>query len=190
MDITVPPGECQGLHVEKFTVTGHDLKDLFYALQGRRCDPGEYTKLYDASGPKSIIWMSDTTAERRDHLMPVRMMHVLEAKRVLINGLGLGMVLQAALSYEHVEHVDVVEIDERVIKLVGPHYTKDPRVRIIHNDAYEQTKSWPKNTRWDVGWSDIWPTGDPKNSPGMTRLNRSYGQRCDWHSCWAQELMR
>lgn len=184
MTIAVPEGELDGLVVERFEMKPGNLHNMMQALKhGRGTRPGVYTRLIE---PKAeIFWMSDTDAEKNDHVPAVSRIDFLKAKRVLINGLGLGVVLQAALSYDHVEHVDVVEKDERVIKLVGPHYTKDPRVTIHHADAYEQIKAWPRGTRWDVGWSDIWPEISPDNQPDMTRLQKIYQRRCQWHRCWA-----
>src|ERR1044072_3457729 len=115
LTVTVPEGECEGIRVERFDVNGMELWNVRAALrEGRGTKPGTYTRLMD--GDK--LWMSDTDAEKWDHQQAVEMMRRTTAKRVLINGLGLGMVLAAALSYEHVEHVDVVERDERVSKRV------------------------------------------------------------------------
>lgn len=184
MTVTVPEGELDGLVVERFEMKAYDLENMRQALHyGRGTAPGMYTRLIEP-GTKTF-WMSDTDAEKRDHVPAVSRINFLKAKRVVINGLGLGMVLQAALSYEHVEHVDVVEKDQRVIKLVGPHYLEDPRVTIHHADAYEQATSWPRGTRWDVGWSDIWEEISPANQPDMTRLQKYYSRRCQWHRCWA-----
>lgn len=193
MQVTVPEGEVDGLAVQRFEVRGGELWNLRAALRdGRACVPGVYTRLidYNAEGKGSapgLLWMSDTTAERDDHKEAVARIQMSKAERVLINGLGLGMVLQAALSYGHVRHVDVVEADERVIKLVGPHYTADPRVNIIHADAYAQIKNWPtspKGERWDVAWSDIWPTISADNLDGMDRLHAFYRKWSGWHGMW------
>lgn len=94
------------------------------------------------------------------------------------------------LSFDHVRYIDVVERDERVIKLVGPHYEKDSRVHIHHADAYEQAKKWPAGTRCDVGWSDIWGDYSTDDLSSMARLNCSYGRRCTWHKCWQQEYLQ
>lgn len=188
MTVTVPEGELERMRVERFTVTQEAARGVAafrLALTGRGIRPGTYTRLTE----DDCFWMSDTPAEKADHYEAVRAIKKLQAKRVLINGLGIGMVLQAALSFDHVEHVDVVEIDERVIGLVGPHYEKDPRVTIHHADAYEQAKRWAPGTRWDVGWSDIWPTLCSDNLSGHARLNRSYGRRCQWHGCWVHDTL-
>lgn len=186
MTISVPEGELGGLVVERFEVKKFDLENMREARIGRGTKPGWYTRLIEPDG--DIFWMSDTDAEKSDHLPALFKIDALKARRVLINGLGLGMVLQGALSYAHVEHVDVVERDGRVIKLIGPHYLKDPRVTIHHADAYEQVEAWPRNTRWDVGWSDIWPQIDPADLPERKQLQEAYGaksRRCTWHRCWA-----
>lgn len=187
MTVNLPEGEMDGVRVEKFTIEKNNIHNTMNALKsGRGTKPGTYTRLI-ANGR---LWMSDVDAEKRDHLQPLWKMQELQAKRVLINGLGLGMVLKAALSFDHVEHVDVVEIDERIIKLVGPTYQADPRVAIHHADAYEQTKRWPSGTRWDVGWSDIWGDVSTDDLALMAKMNRSYGRRCTWHGCWAQDMLQ
>lgn len=211
MEVTVPVGEHKGLKVEKFEVVDPDdwteehdkrtdvIKPLEYVRlisEGRGCNPGWYTRLSDTheldEHGHARIWMSDTTAERQDHAEAVAHIQMGKAKRVLVNGLGLGMVVQAALSYDHVEHVDVVEKDIRVIELIGPHYTVDPRVTIHHADAYEQIRNWPRTPRghamrWDVAWSDIWPTISDENLDGMDKLHAFYRYRAKWHGMWARK---
>lgn len=191
MTINVPEGELDGMSVKRFTVTeeaSRGVGAMRLALAGRAVRPGTYTKLTG----DGHFWMSDTPAEKTDHYEAVHMIEKLQAKRVLINGLGLGMVLQAALSFDHVEHVDVVEIDRRVIYLVGPHYRKDPRVRIHFADAFDKAKNgWSPGTRWDVVWSDIWPDTSTDDLDGHFRLARSYGRRSSWHGSWfREELLR
>lgn len=206
MTVTVPEGEVDGLRVQRFQVidpadwteADNGRKDVISPLEyvrmirdGRGCEPGWYTRMADYnekdSHGRAKIWMSDTDAEREDHLKAVATIQMQKASRVVINGLGLGMVLAAALTYDHVRHVDVIESDERVIKLVGPHYTTDPRVNIIHADAYDQVHAWSSGTRWDVGWSDIWPTMSSDNLPGMDRLHAFYRLRCQFHGMWGRK---
>lgn len=181
MTVDLPECEEDGLSVGRFTVEPDSFAN--WRLGSRATRPGTYTGLT----LNGVLWMSDTDAEKRDHMPACRQMVIQVAKRVLINGLGLGMVLKAALSLDHVEHVDVVERDERVIKLIGAHYAKDPRVHLHHADAYEQASRWPAGTRWDVGWSDIWPDATTDNLASMAKLRRSYGRRMVWHDCWLRE---
>jgi hypothetical protein len=193
MTVDLPVGSVGRYHVRRFEVKRGSVQAVRLAWSGRPIPPGTYTKLVVGDDPddpysQARLWMSDTLAEKRDHAMAVIMIEELKAKRVLINGLGLGMVLKAALSFDHVEHVDVVEIQKEIIELVGPHYD-DPRVTIHHADAYAQAKDWPTGTRWDVGWSDIWMDLDPDDLKHHAKLNRSYGRRCQWHGCWAHDLL-
>lgn len=186
MTIDLPEGELDGLRVERFTIEPNDIHNLRLAIrEGRGTRPGTYTRLM----LKGRLWMSDTDAEKQDHLPALWEMQRTKARRVLINGLGLGMVLKAALTFDHVEHVDVVEIDQRVVTLIGKHYAQDPRVHVHHADAYEQARRWPAGTRWDVAWSDIWPDLCTDNLADMARLRRSYGRRATWHECWGRELL-
>lgn len=187
MAVDLPEGEADGLRIQRFEIGPNDPGNLRERIRGsgRQTREGTYTRLI----LNGQLWMSDTDAERRDHMLVLREAERVEARRVLINGLGLGMVIKGLLSFEHVEHVDVVERDQRVADLVGPHYTQTGRVAVHIGDAYEQCRRWPRGTRWDVGWSDIWADVSTDDLPDMARLNRSYGRRCGWHACWGQELI-
>jgi hypothetical protein len=185
MTVTVPEGVCGALRVERFEAIRHSAESIRLESHGRPCAPGTYTRLMEGRR----LWMSDTDAEKRDHLDALLEVRRTEARRVLINGLGLGMVLAGVLSYGHVEHVDVVEKDARVIELVGPHYA-GPRVSVHHADAYEQARQWPPGTTWDVAWHDIWPDLCTDNLKGMARLHRSYGRRVQWQGSWGRDLLR
>ena len=61
--------------------------------------------------------------------------------RVLIGGLGIGYSLQAALNYDSVHAVDVIEIEKHIIRWSksvfnkqNHHACSDSRVRLIHMD--------------------------------------------------------
>lgn len=185
LTVDLPDGELDGVRLDHFTIEPGNVHNLRLRARGRGTRPGTYTRLF-ADGR---LWMSDTDAEKMDHLPAVKFMEATGAERVLIHGLGIGMVLAAALSFEHVRHVDVVELDERIIKLVGPHYTADPRVHIHHGDAY--TYRFPVGSYWQVAWHDIWGDGiSSDNLPQMATMMRRYGRRTDWQGCWGQDLAR
>lgn len=199
MQVDLPTADFEGMRVTKFEVKD-DLENWTYALEGRASTPGMYTRIQEKvpnpnykTGSREAkhkwkIWMTDTEAERRDHLPPLRMAEFLNAERMLINGLGLGMVVKAALILPSIKHIDVVEIDERVIRLVGPSYDPD-RVSIHHIDAVAMSKRWPPGTRWDVAWHDIWPGGHPIFKTEMVRLMRSYARRAKWQGAWAHDAI-
>lgn len=188
-----PVIEADGLKLDSFTVEDGmfngqpSLEMIKLQIEGRAPENGVYHRL----AMDGEIWMSDTTAERRDHLDPV-----LEAAnfrefrkepgRGLVNGLGLGIVVGAMLEY--LEHVDVVEKDERVVQHIGSWYAKQygDRVTIYHGDALRM--KWPPNMWWDVAWHDIWPSIGMRWLPQMNRLHRMYGRRVGWQGSWARTL--
>lgn len=186
LEVDVPEGELDGIKVERFEIERDSLTHIRSLIRdgSRAVHLGTYTRLVK----NDELWMSDTPAERRDHYEPLYKMWQYNARRVIVNGLGLGMLLNATLALPSIEHIDVVEIDERVAKLIGPHYTRDGRVQIHIADAYEQCKLWPRRTRWDVGWSDIWADVSTDDLADMAKMNRSYGRRCLWHGCWGQMI--
>lgn len=188
MAVEVPEGTHGSVTVERFTVERNSLENMRLAFQGGRdCLPGTYTRLMRGN----YLWMSDTTAERHDHLWPA-MEIAQRGGRVLIGGLGLGMIVRVALLTPEVTHVDVVEIDPDVVALVGPHYeelaAEHGKTLTIHQaDVYEL--KWPPGTRWEVAWFDVWPDLCTDNLEQMAKLRRSYGRRTDWNDCWGRQLL-
>ncbi len=185
--VDVPEGEKGPWKVERFTISKERTLALMQiTMSGRRAPMiGEtYTRLVKAGASDPV--MSDTPAEVVDHMEAIRQIEH-RGGRVLINGLGLGLVLKAALACDNVTHVDVVEIDQDVIDLVGPHYD-DSRLTIHHADAFKI--KWEPNTHWDVAWHDIWPDLCTDYLPEMAKLKRSYGRRADWQGAWGQEYLQ
>jgi hypothetical protein len=186
--VRVPHGERGPWRVEPFVVTAQDAwRDSVRALLNphrpdRATPVGVYTRLVHAQ--RGTV-MSDTPAEIEDHLPALAQIGHRSCRRVLIHGLGLGMVLQHALRQPHVAHVDVVEIDPDVIALVGPRYL-DPRLVIHEGDAF--TYRFPPHTRWDVCWHDIWDSITADNLPEMHHLHRRYGTRVGWQGSWGRAL--
>ncbi|EGH2839229.1 hypothetical protein J6187_003805 [Salmonella enterica] len=105
--------------------------------------------------------------------------------RVLINGLGLGMVLHAVLQKPDVTHVTVIEKSQDVINLVAEAFAHDPRVEIIHADALEYCP--PADVTYKVCWHDIWPDFSISNLDEMEALERKYLHLCDWQDSWGKE---
>jgi len=162
------------------------LLQLQYTVQGRHPGDGPFYVLrHDGS-----LWMSDTDAEIRDHVSPV-----VEANRagsearVLIHGLGMGLVT-AAMLRQGAEHVDVVEIDGDLIDWMGPWLTDvadlyGGTVEFHQANVFEM--KWPSGSRWHVVWHDIWPEMSEGNLPDMHWLHRSFGRRCVWQGSWGRE---
>lgn len=184
--VAVPEGTLDGVSVERFTLDQEASGWTYLREGGRGIPAGTYTRLV----VDNQTWMSDTPAEILDHWPAIDQIRKPTTKRVLINGLGLGMIVKHALSQPHVEHVDVVEIDKRVIELAGPTYTSDDRVHVHRADAFDQSVEWPRHSHWDVVWHDIWRDLDVDNLPHMARLGRSYGGRSTWQGAWGKEILR
>lgn len=108
--------------------------------------------------------------------------------RVLINGLGLGMILEAILSKPDVTYVRVIEAEQDVIDLVGPTFANDPRVEIIHADAMEYLPA--KGERFDYVWHDIWDAICTDNLDQMTTLSRRYSRFTKKQGFWARDICR
>ena len=89
--------------------------------------------------------------------------------RVLVTGLGLGCAVRGLLASPAVEHVDVVEIDPDIIRIVGAEFAEDPRVNLIHGDAL--TVNFFPGTRWGYAWHDLWEDGS-----GDKRLQRIHAE--------------
>ena len=173
--VTVPEGECGAWKVRRV-----EVEDSIVArFRERHFVPGTYTHLTR----NGKLVMSDTPAERRDHLAFVRA----ATGDVLISGLGLGMCLAACLRKPDVTSITVIEIDPDVIALVGPHYN-DPRVTIINADAM----AWKpeKGKTFGAVWHDIWDDICTDNLPQMSTLNRRYARKARWKGCWAEGLTR
>lgn len=180
--VDLPEGERGAVAIRKFTVERHSLENMRLMLNGgRQTRPGEYTMLTR----NGRLWMSDTDAEQRDHWWAAREIER-RGGRILIAGLGLGMIVKVALAVEGVEHIDVVEIDPDVAELVGQHYA-GPRCTVHVADMFEI--KWPVGTRWSYAWFDIWPELTTDNLPEMAKLARSYGQRVDAQGFWGKELL-
>jgi predicted methyltransferase len=182
---TVPTGTSGKFSIERFTVSNEESQWSFMRERGRGVSPGEYTKLVDTTKVFDSIWMSDTFDELNDQLEPINK----ATGHVLINGLGLGCVLQCCIEKESVESVTVVEIEPDVIKLVAPHFEAKygDRLKIICADAFQYKPE--KGVRYDVIWHDIWHSMCLDNLPEMHRLHRKYGRVADWQGSWSRKYL-
>ena len=178
-DVTVPEGTKGAWCVERFEVSKRDadfenMRSIFGG--GRYIRPGIYTRLTR----HGHVVMSDTPAEKSDHLSPV----LRASNHCLVNGLGLGMVVNAMLLKPEVTKVTVVERSEDVIALVAPHYLSQygDRVNIVLADAF----AYKPTGQYDVVWHDIWDNICSDNLEQMTKLKRKYGRRAQWQGCWCE----
>lgn len=158
-----------------------------HGLGYRGIVPGVYTRLMREGAWDPM--MSDTPAEINDHLVAIE--HA--KKQVLINGLGIGMVLNACLKKPEVEHVTVIEIDPDIFKLVAPHYQQKwgDRLSIILGDAFKFVPS--KDLKYNMIWNDIWPDICADNYNEMKSLKAKYKvylARNGWQGCWVEKEVK
>ncbi len=177
--VNIPEKSKGDWSVYKFEVPEISMENARLMRDGRGVTPGHYTKLC-CSG-RGVI-MSDTDAEKRDHFP-----FVTNAKgHCLINGLGLGMCLAAALLKDDVEHVTVIESEIDVIDLIWPHY-ENHKCSIVHASAFDYRP--PKGIRYGAVWHDIWDTICQDNYEEMKTLHRKYGRHTDWQGSWGRSLI-
>jgi len=181
--VSVPPGRSGDWYIEKFSVNKDQAR--LFNLRCRnpfeRIKPGDYTRL--RYGQEVV--MSDTPMEVYSNRWIIHK----SFGNVLLNGLGLGMVLQSLLRCEDIKYVAIIEISKDVIKLVEPHYKKmfgDDRFTVIHANALEY--KFPKNTpKFDFIWHDIWTYICGDNYEEMKKLHRKYGRFAWCQKSWKRE---
>ncbi len=175
----------KGWKVEVLKAT--DLWRMKYAMDGRDSGEGPFHVLRH----DGVLWMSDTAAEMRDLYEPVGMIRASKPATVLVHGLGMGLVIAAALRYG--SDVDVVEIDGDLAEWMTPWLTTlaakhGGEIRVHVGDAL--TWQWPVGSKWHIVWHDIWPDISDDNLKDMHYLHRSFGGRCDWQGSWARAWIR
>lgn len=169
---------------------------------GRWVPEGNYVKLQTIQEESDIgggsgwgVMMSDTPDEMNDHAGPI----LNASGRVLIHGLGLGCVLNCLANKDDVTHIDVVELNRDVAALVMPFFQQYEDKIEFHIGESCVDKKWPKGTRWNYVWHDIWAQiamhnltdkDDPENGISYERLHRMFARRCDQQASWAFEMAR
>jgi hypothetical protein len=175
---TVPVGSAGPWAIEEFEVSRdeaalYNIGERGYAHVG----PGRYKRLVHA---KRGTVMSNTPMEVRTHRGAVHSAR----GRVLIAGLGLGMVLEAIAAKETVTSVLVVEIDPDVIALVGPHFAGNQKVKIVQADIYEWKPD--KGDCFNFWWFDIWTDICGDNLPAMAKLARRFARHAGEKQFWSK----
>lgn len=172
----LPVGEAGEYRIERFVVTGKEWQ----GFTARTVPAGTYTRLMRGE----TVVMSDTPSEWRDHCGIV----AIAEGRVLVAGLGIGMVARALLRKPEVTHLTVVELAPEVIELTAPHLKAlyGDKLEVVQGDILEWKP--PKDARWDCGWYDIWDDISPDNLPDMKRLHRRFGTKVRYQASWARGL--
>jgi hypothetical protein len=180
VECRVPDSESTRWKIETFVVNSTDAKFFNFQNRGRYIKPGAYKRLI-LKGFLGGTMMSNTPAEIYDHMEFSN-----NAKgHILINGLGLGIVLEMVLNNPEVTKITVIEKDPEIIQLVAPFFANEPKIEIICADAFDYQP--PKGIRYGAVWHDIWMNICSDNLPEMTKLHRKYGKKTDWQGSWCKE---
>ena len=179
--INIPDGQSGEWEVETKVINEEAAKRSW--LHGLMNGSGRYSPAGTYRGLlyKGEVIMSNTPNEIGDHYPLFRN----ASGRVLINGLGLGMCIEMII--DKVDHITAVEISEDIIKLVGLYYKDNPKVEIVHTDAFEYKPE--KGIRFNAVWHDVWPEICTDNLPEMARLHRKYGRLTDWQGSWMKPYL-
>jgi hypothetical protein len=193
MVTVLPEGEAQGVQLKHVVVGKQDAEITHLRAIVTGADTavpqGTYAQLF-ISGQGLV--MSDTAMEHRSNrefLWHAR-------GRVLIAGLGLGMIVLPASQIPRVESITVVEKYGGVIELVEPPLRKamggrEGILQVVHADIF--TWKPPKGATWDVIYFDIWPTICTDNIPWIVRLHRRFARRKapgGWMGSWNYEYLK
>jgi hypothetical protein len=187
--VHIPAGEVGEARAVIDTPT--KLDRLHGQLHGQPLTRKSYTRLFI----KGELVMTDADFE-----IDTNEEFVYQAKgRVLVAGLGIGLVLSPLLKKESVESVLVIEKSEDVIKLVGEHY-KSPKVEIVQGDILHTVilKSIATrvkdNGKFHTIYFDIWPDicTDYGDEIRFLKLRfRKYLVNGGWMHAWCEkEMMR
>ena len=151
--VRVKHAESPRYLIEEFSVTE---ADSFYFNQ--RCQaqnlpaqciiPGIYVHLLDKQ--KDEVVMSNIPAEIYDHAEICRKSH----GRVLICGLGLGMILHQLGCNDHISEIVVVEKEPEIIDMIAPAFPEN-KVTILPGDAFLPDECGITG-QFDTMFFDIW----------------------------------
>lgn len=180
----LPEGKSGDWSVTKFSVTKEDvmISNMRLVMSGagyRAIQPGDYTRLCHGSA----VVMSDTQAEKYEHQAALK-----AQGRVLVTGMGMGMVMPFLLCNPRVTAVTVVERSQDVINLSAAHF-QHPKLRVIHADA--MTWKPEKGETFDFCWHDIWTDLCGDNLPQMATLTRRFARfGKPVQDCWGRDYLR
>lgn len=97
---------------------------------------------------RGSVVMSDTDMEKRTNLAFVRNAH----GKVLIGGLGIGLIILAVQDKLDVEKITVIEKNREVIDIVADQLPLNEKVEIVNADVFEHIPAEKYNTIY----MDIW----------------------------------
>ena len=188
----VPPGEQGVAKIDHFEVSKRASEfTSIRAAMGRRDEyvpEGKYVRL---TVKGHGLMMTDT---RMEQVTNYDVIHNAKGK-VLIMGLGIGMVLIPILKKPEVTSVTVIEKYQDVVDLVIPALrAKVPeasKLGVIVADALEWMP--PKGVKFDTLYFDLWADICTDNLEEITFLKRRFARRKNpgaWMGAWVEDKLR
>lgn len=148
--------------VSKEEASFENLRHTMHGNSYLKVTPGKYTLLMI---DRNIV-MSDTDMERESNLKIIEKAN----GKVLIGGLGIGMVLHNIVSKPEVTSVDVVEINKNLLELVSPFF-KHEKVNIIEGDIFNFNCN---GTKYDTIYFDVWNDICTDNLDEIKKLHNKF----------------
>lgn len=169
-------------NVDEKAAESFNLRQMFAGNSVGFINPGNYVRLY----VDGKLMMSDTPFERRTNEEFVR-----KARgKVMIAGLGIGMILNALknkVALGEVTEITVYEKYQDVIDVVYPKYHDMP-LKVICQDilTYKPNKS----ETYDTIYFDIWPTIGADNPKDIRLLHnrwKIHKPKDGWMDSWMKK---
>jgi spermidine synthase len=172
--------------IDHLEITKHDsellkLRAILNWNPDEYCRPGTYARLW----VNDEVMMTDTLMEQRSNEEVVE-----KAKgRVLIAGLGLGMILHPICKKESVKSVHVVEKNADVMGLIAK--TIPFKARVVKGDIF----TWRAGAgiKYDTIYFDIWPHLVETNLKEIAKLRKRFRRRLaegGWMGAWKEEELK
>lgn len=187
MSTILKPREGERFKVSIFTL---DTKKDFFACMYNGIRPGTYARLTDKKTHECV--MSDTQMEQETNREFVSHAH----GKVLIGGLGIGMILLAIQDKPEVTEVLVVEKYQEVIDLVKDQLPLNDKVKVIQGDIFE----YEPEDKYNTIYLDIWNNANDRSiyedeqRPLRMRYRKYLVPRLEdadrWINCWMYEANR
>lgn len=168
--------------IDHFTIDPNTLSGA-RAMIRQGIPAGEYVRLTDGFA----VVMSNTPMEKRTNRQFVETAH----GRVLIGGLGIGMIILAIQDKEDIDEIIVIEKNQEVIDLIQPQLKFNSKVKIVKGDVF----TYEPEGKFNTIYMDIWYTigsdiYEEEMKPLIKRyrkylVSKSEDPNC-WIDCWAK----
>jgi hypothetical protein len=144
-------------------------------------EPFTYAKLTDEDNG---TWMTTTLQETAQMADAARQLR----GRVLVGGLGLGVIPWLLAHSMRVKNVTVIEIEKDLIELIRP-YVPPFGVKVVHADLFEYVKTMGPG-QFDTAFYDIWQgTGEWTWQTQVVPLRRASAGKVKKILCWQETEM-